>query len=220
MIWHATASGCTFHGVSKSIPSADNEAARAYAQALVEREFEGNVSAAARAIGVTSAALGDFLRGTRGAGMKMLSLIAAYAKVPLETVVGRGMPTVRPDGTIPLLRDRAGWHESLEQVRALLGPRFNERAANFAGSIAVLVDNESVHLNPRTVLHLYEFAAEQLASGEFAPEVVTAALHTHNPSADLAKMTDSQLEAMARASLPDGATIAFEVPKHRRHKKK
>jgi hypothetical protein len=55
---------------------------------LVASGFNGNISAAARAIGMTSAGLGDFLRGARGLGAASLVKISAHTGLSLDALVG------------------------------------------------------------------------------------------------------------------------------------
>jgi hypothetical protein len=146
--------------MTKSLSAEQNERARAFTRDLVAKSFEGNASAAARALGVGVGTLADFLRGDKGAGAKLLDAIARFAHVGVDAVIGQPRPD-RTSGLL-MLRDRAGWDAALDHVRGLMGERFNEQAAAFAGSLSVWVGSEDIEVTPRTALQLYELAVSHL----------------------------------------------------------
>lgn len=75
---------------TKSLDEPRNRAAREFVRAIVDRDFGGTITAAARGLGVSYSALYEFLAGTRGAGMKLLEAVSAYSKQPIETIIGTG----------------------------------------------------------------------------------------------------------------------------------
>jgi hypothetical protein len=73
---------------SKSLDAQRNDAARAYTADLIKRRFDGNVLQASKAIGVSQSALYEFLKGSRGAGMKLLDAVARFDHTTVDQVVG------------------------------------------------------------------------------------------------------------------------------------
>jgi transcriptional regulator with XRE-family HTH domain len=61
---------------------------RAFARDLVDTRFDGNVTAAARELGVSQAALHDFLQQKRGAGIGLLAALADYSAISFDHLVG------------------------------------------------------------------------------------------------------------------------------------
>ena len=57
---------------SKSLPSEHNERLRGVVRELVDGEFQGNASRAAKAFGVTQSLVSEFLAGARGANSRKL----------------------------------------------------------------------------------------------------------------------------------------------------
>lgn len=64
-----------------------NDALRRAVRTLIERDFAGNQSAAAKAFGVSAAAISDLLSGKRGGGMKLIDGIRAYTGGSFDAVV-------------------------------------------------------------------------------------------------------------------------------------
>ena len=88
---------------TKALPKVSQDAARAFTARIVKDDFAGNVTAAARAFGISQAMLYEFLQGTRGAGTKLLEGVAAHAKTTVDAVMGRSVPEVVH---VPLNRHR------------------------------------------------------------------------------------------------------------------
>jgi len=65
------------------------DAARAFVRAILDRDFHGNISHAAKKFGVSQSLLSEFLSGGRGAGTKLLGGVADYAGVTWDEIVGR-----------------------------------------------------------------------------------------------------------------------------------
>jgi hypothetical protein len=70
---------------------------RDLAARLVRERHGGNVSAAARALGVSQAALNDLVTGNRGAGLRLATAIVDYAGVSLDEII-RGGRVPSPSG--------------------------------------------------------------------------------------------------------------------------
>lgn len=64
--------------MSKSLGTGANEQLRAAVRRLLETEFGGSQSRAAKAFGVTQGYISDFLDGKRGAGAKLLRGVAPF----------------------------------------------------------------------------------------------------------------------------------------------
>lgn len=77
---------------SKSLEDEQNERVRGFVQKLVDDRFEGNVSAAADKLGVSQSLVYEFLKGTRGAGIKLLRQLAAFTEVSIDDIVN-GVPS-------------------------------------------------------------------------------------------------------------------------------
>lgn len=74
---------------NKSLEPVRNAAARALVKNLVENDFAGNVSAAAKRLSISQSLLYEFLDGKRGAGMKLLDAVSAYTHQPIDVIIGR-----------------------------------------------------------------------------------------------------------------------------------
>ena len=74
---------------TKSLDPERNEAARAYVRDIVDRDFKGNVTAAARRWHISQPMLSEFLKGSRGAGMKLLEAVARHAGSSIDEIIGR-----------------------------------------------------------------------------------------------------------------------------------
>jgi len=77
---------------SKSLQPEQNERIRGFVQRLIDDRFAGNVTAAAEKIGVSQSLLYEFLKGTRGAGMKLLGHVAEYSGWSIDDIVN-GAPS-------------------------------------------------------------------------------------------------------------------------------
>jgi hypothetical protein len=66
-----------------------NDAARKFIKEVVKSDFDNNTSRAAKALHISQSMLYEFLEGKRGAGMKLLSGVAAYRGVSVDVVIGR-----------------------------------------------------------------------------------------------------------------------------------
>jgi hypothetical protein len=76
---------------SKALPPEWTNAARAFVTKIVERDFAGNVTHAAKAFGISQAMLYDFLEGNRGAGINLLAGVSLQSGASFETILGRTM---------------------------------------------------------------------------------------------------------------------------------
>lgn len=117
---------------SKSLDPELNEAARAYVRRVVAEKFAGNKRNAAAAFGISGSILGEFLSGTRGAGMKLLGGVAAYTGHSLDRIVGRTLTLVTDDGR-SAWRNLAAWQQATVEARRDYGKRLPSVAFDHAG---------------------------------------------------------------------------------------
>lgn len=117
---------------SKSLDPELNEAAREYVKRVVDEKFGGNKRNAAAAFGISGSILGEFLGGTRGAGMKLLGGVAAYTGHSLDRIVGRSLTLVTDDGR-PVWRELPEWHQATVEARRDYGKRLPSVAFDHAG---------------------------------------------------------------------------------------
>lgn len=117
---------------SKSLDPELNEAARKYVDRVVRERFAGNKRNAAAAFGISGSILGEFLSGTRGAGMKLLGGVAAYTGDSLDKIVGRRLTLVTDDGR-PVWRELAEWRQATVEARRDYGKRLPAVAFDHAG---------------------------------------------------------------------------------------
>lgn len=82
----------------KALDVARNEAARAYLRRVVTEDFEGNASAAAKALDIAQPSLSDLLSGKRGFGLSVIDAIAHLRHVSIDVVLGRA---AAPDDKYP-----------------------------------------------------------------------------------------------------------------------
>lgn len=98
----------------KALESKASDAARAFARELVDREFAGNVSHAAKAIGVAQPTLAEFLNRKRQLGVVLWLALADYSGRSLDDIAGR--------------RGTASTLPAMMAARAFLGPRVTDSA--------------------------------------------------------------------------------------------
>lgn len=77
-----------------------NAALRDVVRKIVDERFDGNSSATAKALGLSPAALHDFLAGSRGAGMKLLDGLVALTGKSIESLLGRPAPSQSNELTV------------------------------------------------------------------------------------------------------------------------
>lgn len=101
---------------TKSLPIERNEAARKFARQLVAEKFEGNTLSASRKLGVSQSLLYEFLKGTRGAGMALLSALSTLTGEAIETITGQTSPDTESIENDPDFPHRA---EAAREARRL-----------------------------------------------------------------------------------------------------
>lgn len=120
---------CTFSVVSstdkgsKGLTPDQNERVREAAYRYAHAEHGGNVSAAARALGVSQATLGDVINRKKGAGLRLATLLAAKAGKSIdELITGRRQGTM--SSGVPMVTFGAGvvatlpgWDEAAAEAR-------------------------------------------------------------------------------------------------------
>jgi transcriptional regulator with XRE-family HTH domain len=72
----------------KSLKANENEAIREYVRQLLEREFEGNQSRAAVALGLSQGYISDVVAGRTGGGVKLLRALARHANTSIDALLG------------------------------------------------------------------------------------------------------------------------------------
>ncbi len=106
------------------------EHAKAFVQAIVDRDFGKNVNAAAKAFGISQPQLADLLGDRGGAGIKLLEAVADYEHVMIDHVIGRSAPagtgatdTIEARGRAVIAARVLGYtEEAIESVRAQAPP--------------------------------------------------------------------------------------------------
>lgn len=142
---------------NKSLREDQNKRLRAIVRELVDGEFAGSATAAARAFGVAQSMVSEFLAGGRGAGPKLINGIAEYTGRSIDDLYGRHVVAV-PDGSraYQRLADHPDWercyHEALERG-SLAGPE----QIRAAGEVAFTVPPEV--LTPDFVIRIAEALA-------------------------------------------------------------
>lgn len=103
---------------TRSLSAERNEKARAFLRAIIDGQFGGNVSAAARALGVTYSALHEVLNGRRGVGMRMLDAMKAFTGTSIVEILGESESEAAPEGRPSRTSDLVGWQVAERSARA------------------------------------------------------------------------------------------------------
>lgn len=114
----------------KALESKASDAARTFARGLVDRDFKGNVSNAAKAMGVAQPTLAEFLNRKRQLGVVLWLALAEYSGRSLDEIAGR-----KPATTLP----------AMKAARVFLGPRVTD-----AAEALLMTDAESRGDSPAT----------------------------------------------------------------------
>ena len=114
----------------KALESKASDAARTFARGLVDRDFNGNVSNAAKAMGVAQPTLAEFLNRKRQLGVVLWLALAEYSGRSLDEIAGR-----KPETTLP----------AMKAARVFLGARVTD-----AAEALLMSDAESRGENPST----------------------------------------------------------------------
>lgn len=77
---------------TKSLQDEQNDRVRAFVQKLIEGRFNKNMTAAADAFGISQSLLYEFMKGTRGAGMKLLAGVSKFTGERIDDIVN-GVPS-------------------------------------------------------------------------------------------------------------------------------
>jgi transcriptional regulator with XRE-family HTH domain len=118
-----------------------NEAVRAVVRDLMRDRYEGNLSATARAIGVSPSLLSELLSGRRGAGMRFVQKLSALTGRGVDGLIG-GEPSYSDD-TTPAYRNLPGWKEAAQHLKDMGYRQWAiERAGNLRGMVTPLVTPE------------------------------------------------------------------------------
>lgn len=100
---------------TKSLRPEQNDYIRGVLQAVVDEDFGGVATAAAKALGIPQSQASDFLAGKTGAGQKVVFALADYTGRSLDELYGRPrLPS--GEGGHELLGARADWAQVREEA--------------------------------------------------------------------------------------------------------
>lgn len=102
---------------TKSLRPEQNERLREIVRDLIARNFAGNGTAAAKALGVTQGLVSEFLSGGRGAGPKLIQGLADYTGRSIDDLYGRPALALAAGGH-QLIGSRADWPPTRDAVIA------------------------------------------------------------------------------------------------------
>lgn len=110
----------------KTYPDEESERVRALLRELLERDFQGNQSQAARVLGLTQSMINLVINGQRNPGTEVLDALSEYT--------GRAGDNIR--GRLPRYRDLPGWEEALPEAMKMfrrVPPAAFEAVGNLMG---------------------------------------------------------------------------------------
>lgn len=146
----------------KALSTQQNEDLRRVVAQLVEEKFEGNKTAAAKELGLSSSALQEFLKGTRGAGAKMLNALADLTGQSLDTLMGRpehdDVRQVRTHRYADAIGNRPLWKGLRAKLERFFSPMVLDEVEGLA-----LKDGVPEYLDEAMVRRFAEGIAEHLA---------------------------------------------------------
>lgn len=99
----------TSHGDGRSFTPAQNEKLREMAAKLLAERHNGNRSDLARALGVSGAAMSNFLNGATGAGTKLASALARELGMSLPEIIGVASGDTGAVSRRPIYGNLDGW---------------------------------------------------------------------------------------------------------------
>lgn len=99
---------CMATKTGKSLTPAQNEHVREALRELVDKDFNGNQSAAAKSLGVTQSLVSEVLAGGRGVGPKLIQTLADYTGRTIDELYGRA-PLPRIHAGMEVLGRRHDW---------------------------------------------------------------------------------------------------------------
>jgi transcriptional regulator with XRE-family HTH domain len=106
---------------SKALEPEQNEALRTLVRKIIDDDFAGKVSVAAKSLGVSHSLIFEFLDGRRGLGMKALEGLANYTGRSIDGLLGRASPEADEDDDEPLNMNLRGWRENEPEARRRTG---------------------------------------------------------------------------------------------------
>lgn len=143
----------------RALPLDQNEHVRALVRKIVDEDFDGKLTPASHAFGVSHAAVSDLLNGKRGAGAKLLEGVARYRRISIDEVLGRA--TVHYDPVEHREGDRVGDHPEFEAAAQELRERHQRRGVATDESALLEVQGMGLsspkrHLTREFISLLYE----------------------------------------------------------------
>lgn len=191
------------HGAAATFPhmarheseQARNERLRRKLEQLRDERFGGNLSATARALGITPPTLSDILKQKRGVGLDVLVRLADFFSESLDVLVfGRPHPTV----TLLVKDDR---YEARAQARARARRIFDRADELIVGDLYARAEDKPVEWWMRRIEEAQLEARRELEDPEGAERARSSARARAAASAD---EDEAAMEAAARedAALP------------------
>lgn len=102
---------------TKSLRPEQNERLREIVRDLIAKDFKGNATSAAKAIGVAQGLMSEFLSGGRGAGPKLIQGIADVTGRSIDDLYGRPVLPLASGGH-ELIGSRRDWPAVRDEVIA------------------------------------------------------------------------------------------------------
>ncbi len=97
------------------------ERVRLLLEKIVDEEFDGNRTQAAKALGVSQSYVTELLKASRGVGPTILVSIADRARVSIDELMGRQRFDAPLDSDEPRYSNLPGWHENEPEARRQTG---------------------------------------------------------------------------------------------------
>jgi hypothetical protein len=122
---------------NKALAPETNERLRKLVKEIVDKDFDGKKTLAARGLGISHSLVFEFLDGGRGAGSKFLDALADYTGKSIDELMGRAPATT--SGHLTTWGNVPGWDVEAEKVRRdhpYLPREVFQRAASTSGSYA------------------------------------------------------------------------------------
>lgn len=203
---------------TKSLDPELNEAARRFVDAVVKKRFGGNKKLAAAAFGISGSVLGEFLGGTRGAGMKLLGGVARFTGQPIDAIVSNRLTVVREDGGTRW-REMPAWKIATQRARETYRGRLPDVAfdhgGDFFGSAPPTVIDERTVYNAAKLW--WESRNEEEQSDALAAQA-QAEMDAEDREAEGLLLKGQLRDELHPLALTEGAKVSPPTAKRRKPK--